>query len=191
MISLRVLLFWISFLPLTAHLQSEPNYLNLKEANQLNPDSVFYLDLSREGLKEIPVEILKFKHLKGLDLSNNKLDSLPANFLFPKLEILNLNNNKFRVFPSVICLHTSLSHLMIAKNHLSEIPSCIGELYNLENLEIWFNVITILPETLAQLNKLKSIDIRGMNYSEEFQEKWNTLLPRTKIEFDNGCDCGL
>lgn len=186
-----MLVFWIILLPLIGHTQTEPIYLKLKEAKLIHPDSVFYLDISRDGLKEIPTEILLFKNLKGLDLSNNKLDSLPNTFIFHQLETLNLTNNKFRVFPPVICKNTGLTKLLMGKNYLTEIPECIGELYNLETLDIWFNVITVLPESLTQLNKLRSMDIRGMNYSEEFQEKWNKLLPRVKIEFDNGCDCGL
>lgn len=178
-------------LPLTVLSQTEPEYLNLREAKRIHPDSVFFLSLSREGLKEIPEEILVFKNLKGLDLSNNKLDSLPNTFIFHQLETLNLTNNKFRVFPPAICKNTGLTKLLMGKNYLSEIPECISQLYNLETLDIWFNVITVLPESLTQLNKLRSMDIRGMNYSEEFQEKWNTLLTRVKIEFDNGCDCGL
>jgi len=186
-----VFIFWIILLPLIGHSQAEPVYLKLKDAKQIHPDSVFYLDLSREGLKEIPTEIIAFKNLKEIDLSNNKLTNLPLDFIFPELSILNLTNNKLHEFPSVICKNTGLTKLLMGKNYLTEIPECIGELYNLELLDIWFNIISILPESLTQLNKLRSIDIRGMNYSEEFQEKWNKLLPRTKIEFDNGCDCGL
>jgi len=178
-------------LPLIGHSQTEPIYLKLKDAKLIHPDSVFYLDLSREGLKEIPIEILVFKNLNGIDLSNNKLNSLPPAFIFDQLSFLNLTNNKFHEFPSVICKNTGLTKLLMGKNYLTEIPECIGELYYLETLDIWFNVISVLPESLAQLNKLRTIDIRGMNYSEEFQEKWNRLLPRVKIEFDNGCDCGL
>lgn len=178
-------------LPLIGHSQTEPIYLKLKDAKLIHPDSVFYLDLCRAGLKEIPQELFKYTNLKGLDLSNNKLDSLPNNFIFKQLETLNLTNNKFSVFPPVICKNTSLRHLKIGKNYLTEIPECIGELIFLEKLDVWFNIITVLPESLSELRHLKTIDIRGMNYSEEFQEKWNTLLPRVKIEFDNGCDCGL
>lgn len=178
-------------IPIIGISQTDPSYISLKEAKAIDPDSVFYLDLSRKGLKEIPTEILSFKNLIGIDLSNNKLNNLPPDFIFPNLSILNLTNNKFHDFPLVICKNTGLTKLLMGKNYLSEIPECIGELYNLELLDIWFNVITVLPESLAKLNKLRSMDIRGMNYSEEFQEKWNKLLPRVKIEFDNGCDCGL
>ena len=181
----------IVLLPLTGLSQTEDEYLNLREAELIHPDSVFFLSLSREGLKEIPEEIFVFKNLKGIDLSNNKLATLPPNFIFPHLEHLNLSNNKFHEFPWVICKNTSLKTLELGKNYLTEIPECISELIFLEKLDVWFNIITVLPESLSELRHLKTIDIRGMNYSEEFQEKWNTLLPRVKIEFDNGCDCGL
>lgn len=178
-------------MPLIGHTQTEPIYLKLKDAKLIHPDSVFYLDLSREGLKEIPNEIITFKNLKGIDLSNNKLATLPPDFIFPHLEHFNLTNNKFEIFPWIICENTALKTLELGKNYLTEIPECISALVLLEKLDVWFNTITVLPESLSELRHLKTIDIRGMNYSEEFQAKWNALLPRVKIEFDNGCDCGF
>lgn len=181
----------MSLIPLMGQSQTEKNYLSLKEALLINPDSVFYLDLSKEGLTEVPPYIFDYKHLKGIDLSKNKLSELPLNFVFNELEELILTNNKFYDFPEVICKNKSLKTLIIAKNHLKEIPECIGELTELVTLEIWFNTITVLPESLTNLRKLRTIDIRGMNYGDDFQAKWNKLLPWVKIEFDNGCNCGF
>ncbi len=164
---------------------------SLEEAYAVHPDSVYRLDLSKNQLKEVPLEVLQFKNLRELNLSKNKLTKLPNGFIFEHLEVLHLTKNKFETFPTVICSNINLTQLFMGKNHLSELPSCIGELKELIILDVWFNTISILPESLSELKKLKSFDIRGMNYSNEFQKKWQDLLPWVEIQFDTGCDCGL
>jgi len=42
-----------------------------------NPEKVFRLNLSRHKLKVFPADIFKLKNLRDLDLSHNKLDSIP------------------------------------------------------------------------------------------------------------------
>ena len=43
----------------------------------------------------------------------------------------------------------------------------------------------------TELKNLKSFDLRGMNYSDEFQKEWRDKLPWVTIQFDVGCDCGI
>jgi Leucine-rich repeat (LRR) protein len=50
-------------------------YLSIDEALE-SPNAVYNLDLSRKNLKELSIEIKKFKNLKELNLSNNNLTSL-------------------------------------------------------------------------------------------------------------------
>jgi hypothetical protein len=45
-------------------------YVRLDEARTMNPDSVLYLDIGSMGLKEFPNEVLKYKNLKELSLTN-------------------------------------------------------------------------------------------------------------------------
>lgn len=55
-------------------------YTSLNSANKTNPDSVFGLDLTSQGLLDFPKQILKFKNLKYLNISSYNwsevLDSL-------------------------------------------------------------------------------------------------------------------
>ena len=191
MTRLLAFIFWVILFQNNAISQKDYLFESLEEARTVHPDSVYRLDLSRNQLKEFPLEVLKFKNLRELDLSKNKLTELPNGFVFENLEVLHLTKNKFEVFPTVICSNIALRQLFMGKNHLSELPNCIGELQELIILDAWFNTISILPESLSQLKKLKSFDLRGMNYSDEFQKKWNDLLPWIEIQFDVGCDCGI
>ncbi|MDB4088546.1 hypothetical protein N9544_02875 [Flavobacteriales bacterium] len=57
-------------------------------------DSVTFLDLSGQGLKEFPKAIREFKNLQGIDLSNNEIKKIPK-FIgeLKKLDYINLEQN--------------------------------------------------------------------------------------------------
>lgn len=169
--------------------QPQRIFYSLEEAAQTSVDSVFRLDLSKKKYHEIPVEIYRYKNLTELDLSQNKLTFLPDNFYFPNLEILNLEKNDLDTFSTCICEITTLKQLYLGRNEIRYFPECIANLQNLVILDAWFNPIEDLPMALTSLKKLRSMDLRGITYSKDFQKKWNALLPWVKIEFDLGCDC--
>lgn len=191
MIKRLVFIFWISLIAGAGFSQSNYLFPSLEKALLVHPDSVYRLDMSRSKLTEIPVELFQFKNLVELNLSKNKLTSLPSEFIFEHLEVLHLTKNKFEDFPTVLCKNRTLKQLFFGKNSLSELPECIGELTNLVILDVWFNTVSILPESMIKLRKLRSFDLRGMNYSDAFQAKWRKLLPWVEIQFDLGCDCGI
>ncbi len=60
----------------SAQLLAAPVYDNLEEALK-NPNSIYRLSLKGKKLKKFPMEIIQFKYLQELDISHNKLDSLP------------------------------------------------------------------------------------------------------------------
>lgn len=91
-------------------------YSSLKQALKINPDSVFYLDLRNQDLKEFPREILLFKNLKYLDLKSisrlEYVDSLPQEERIKRKEAIKKNpdlaygimfkSNKIAEFPDEI-----------------------------------------------------------------------------------------
>ncbi|MBD3636024.1 MAG: leucine-rich repeat domain-containing protein [Crocinitomicaceae bacterium] len=183
--------FWISLL-LGCNIclaQEDKMFKSLEEALSVPADSVYRLDLSRNKLTAIPAEIYRFTNLRELDLSKNKLASLPKEFHFKDLRILHLTKNKFEEFPEAVCQNTSLRNLFMGKNNIKIIPDCISNLKDLIVFDIWFNPIEELPESLTQLRNLRSLDLSGITFTKEQQEKWAKMLHWVKIEFEPACKC--
>jgi Leucine-rich repeat (LRR) protein len=180
----------IPLLSIDAFGQKNKLYTSLEEALAAPADSVYRLDLSKQKLDSLPQEVMTFKNLRELHLEKNRLTSLPDNFYFEDLRILDISKNKLENFPEALCKVPSLRRLYISKNKIDSLPDCIGNMSDLIELDAWFNPIDYLPESLTQLRNLRSLDLRGMNFTNEFQQKWQEKLPWVKIEFDLGCDCG-
>jgi len=188
----NVVLFWVIFLSLPTSSFSQKNraFNSIEATKGIHCDSVYQLDLSKQKLTQLPIEILSFKNLTILNLSKNKLTKLPSNFYqLKQLTHLDLSKNKFTIFPISLCSTVSLIDLKIGRNDITLLPKCIGQLTNLEHLDIWDNQISALPDTFSKLIKLKTLDYRGVNFSSKTQAQIQALIPWVKIEFDLGCDC--
>ena len=90
------------------------------------------LNLSHQGLSEVPAEIAHMKHLRVLDLSYNNLTVIPeALFKLPHLRTL-----------------------VVSHNHISSLPFALGT-SSIQDLIVDYNNIDfILPITLTGLRKL-------------------------------------
>jgi Leucine-rich repeat (LRR) protein len=179
----------ILLLPFLSTFAQADRIYTYEELSTANPDSVFRLDLSKNKFHQVPSDIYKFKNVTEVNLSQNKLTSLPDEFYFPNLQVLILEKNDLDTFSQAICNNTTLTQLLMGKNDIQVVPECIGNLTELTVFDIWFNPIHELPLSLTQLKKLRYMDLRGVTFSNDFQKKWTTLLPWVKIEFDLGCDC--
>lgn len=119
-------------------------------------DKLKVLDVSRNLLKELPVELGKLTQLATLNASNNEIELLPPFVTNLKLSVLDLSNNKLKIFPD-IC-HAELSNISEVKingNFIEEIPSNINVLPILKYLDVSKNKIKTLPGELVDCTKLK------------------------------------
>ncbi|MBN4072659.1 leucine-rich repeat domain-containing protein [Crocinitomix catalasitica] len=170
--------------------QKDKIYYSLEEALAAPVDSVYRLDLSKNKLDSLSKEIVKLTRLRELNLEKNKLSSLPENFRFKDLRTVNLAKNKFKKFPEELCQIPSIRQLLLGKNEIAELPECIEFIKNLIVIDLWFNPIESLPEGLTKLRNLRTLDLRNINFNNDFQKLWTEKLSWVKIEFDLGCDCG-
>ena len=114
-----------------------PNLLELPSLNELN--------LSHNDLINIPDVPEWSASLLVLDLSYNRLSSLPNSAVAPALRNLNISNNRFRIVPHCVCSFINLSTLNIAHN--SEIVALPSELGRLKK-----NLLILNLEGLNDLN---------------------------------------
>ncbi len=103
---------------------------------------------------------------RALDLSRQKLDSLPAQLgNYPALQVLLLEGNQLRELPPSIKVLSNLQSLILYDNQLSSLPKEIGQLSNLQELNLSFNQLTSLPKEIGQLANLQSLILGGNQLS--------------------------
>jgi Leucine-rich repeat (LRR) protein len=115
------------------------NYLNSL------PEDIECIDLRSRNLTFIP-SLKRFKNLKELNCSFNKLTSLPS--LNENLRELNCSYNQLTSLP---CLNEKLKYLNCMSNQLTSLPS-LNE--NLQTLHCSSNKLTLLPSLNENLQSL-------------------------------------
>jgi internalin A len=90
--------------------------------------NIYDLNLSRSGLDTLCSSLFQFNNLVTLDLSWNRLKSLPNVFYssFPRLNLLNMENNNLTDIPNDFCKLTNISYLVISNNYISKLPEDLG-----------------------------------------------------------------
>eukprot|EP00112_Aurelia_sp_Birch-Aquarium-sp1_P004582 Seg152.4 transcript_id=Seg152.4/GoldUCD/mRNA.D3Y31 product="Leucine-rich repeat-containing protein 57" protein_id=Seg152.4/GoldUCD/D3Y31 len=120
--------------------------------------------LNGKGLKELPPEFSRLsKVLRTTDLSNNRLEELPAIIgEFKNLKSLTVNNNRLESIPDVLGNLTKLETLSLNGNRLTMIPSTIFiKMKNLTTLSLCNNKLRIFPVEICELTKLNVVDLSG------------------------------
>lgn len=164
-----------------------------------------------EGLTEFPIELFEWSDtLEILDLSNNKLSSLPADFgKFKKLKIVFFANNEFREFPKVLadcpelsmvgfksnkieCIPENafpkkLRWLILTDNQIACLPNSIGNCEQLQKCALAGNQLTHLPSEMANCRNLELLRISA-NQLQELPQ-WLIELPRLSWLAFSGNPC--
>ena len=116
------------------------------------PEDRRILTIECIGITILP-NLSRFKNLKELYCSNNKLTSLPIT-LPQSLEILYCSNNKLTSLPDLTTL-TNLKTFYCNKNKLTSLPTTLPE--SLRTLYCCDNKLTALPD-LTRLTNLKELN---------------------------------
>ncbi|XCN71225.1 MAG: COR domain-containing protein [Candidatus Electrothrix aestuarii] len=120
------------------------------------------LDLSMEGLTELPPELFQVKNLTVLDLSFNELSSLPPElFKLKSITSLDLGQNQLTELPPDLSKLTNLTTLGLDINERSSLPPELFQLTNLTELFLTGNQLTSLPPELFQLTNLTELNLSG------------------------------
>jgi len=164
-------------------------FTSLEEA-LLNSDSVYRLKL-KERLQQVPAEVFtSFPNLHELDLSKNRLKTIPAEIgMLKKLKRLLLFKNQIATLPPEIGELEKLQELIINNNNLEALPDEISNLKNLRYLDMWSNNISVLPNSMFEMHTLEIVDLRVIFMTEQEQEDIRSLLPNVKVHLDQHCNC--
>lgn len=145
----------------TATQTNKENESNTSEVPEVETESIragAILDLSGQGLTEVPQYVFQRLGIEKLDVSNNLLEgSLQA-------EVRHLSN---------------LIELDLSYNSFTGVPAEVGQLSKLQVLNLSHNTLTGLPLELGNLQNLKILDLRGNAYAKEDVVQIRAALPQT------------
>ncbi|RKR14046.1 uncharacterized protein DUF1963 [Maribacter vaceletii] len=122
---------------------SNYQFISLKETETASPNDVCFLNLENPNFVSFPKNILAFKNLESLSISQRS-----NNWQNQKLPL--------KEVPKEISKLTKLKTLHFSGTSIQELPKAIGKLTNLEQLSLGNNLLFALPNGVWQLPKLKN-----------------------------------
>lgn len=141
-------------------IQSRQKAYNISNAQDYTEGNV---DLSDKNLTEVPTNVFSLKDIIGLDLSYNKLLSVPPQIsrLASTVKALDLTNNRLTSLPESIGKMFRLHTLVVDDNQLTRLPRSIVDLNNLTILSVQNNRLTQLPSDINKLYSLRRLNVSG------------------------------
>lgn len=115
------------------------------------------LEITHEGIQNIPEEILNYKELKQLYLGSNKISKFPQGFFenLKNITSLNLSYNKIQIIPKEISMLKNLVSFIADHNEIYIIePDGITNCLELCKLDLRFNQIKELTLSNPKLEKI-------------------------------------
>lgn len=158
-----------NFPPSLEHLQASYCKLARVDTRMLSLRRLRKLDLSHNCIKKLPATIGDLVCLQELNLHNNHLEAfsvaLCGSTLRKSLRSLNLSQNRLRALPAQFCQLQELTHLRLDDNELVQLPFKIGQLRQLRLLSAARNKLPFLPDDFTKLS-LENLDLFGNPFEQ-------------------------
>ncbi|XP_033634116.1 leucine-rich repeat protein 1-like [Asterias rubens] len=144
------------------------------------------LDLSKNRIRTLPDDPGQSTALVELKLADNLLERLPPalclSSLRNTLQFLDLAGNNLKFLPPQICEMTSLLRLHVANNQLTTLPENFGRLEKLRFFSAQENQMVVLPFSFMDLS-MDEVDLSGNCFQLAEQEASASHMQRTSEEF--------
>ena len=139
-------------------------------------DTLELLDLSGNAFDALPDDLHRFRRLRILFASNNRLTALPASLgECPALEMMGFKSNAIAHVPGE-ALPARLRWLILTNNALTTLPDALGQRPRLQKLMLAGNRLSALPESLRAAPALELLRIAANRF--ERLPDWLPTLPR-------------
>lgn len=147
-------------------------YLSNRKYNLLDVTDV---DLSNNGLQEVPNELEEWYCVTNLALACNGIRTIPNFFVnFCLLHTLDMSNNLLVNVPSFLSYLKNLMILRLQNNKIVGLPSEIGKLKSCQELDVSGNQIRLVPEEIGNMESLFHLDL-SRNQVEALPESISKL----------------
>lgn len=144
------------------------------------------LDISENGLVEMPVSVLNMATLKHLWFVGNPIEKLPADIARLKaLVYLNLDRTTLVQLPDELGSLSELRFLRLNDTHVESFPESLGLLSNMRRLYARNTKLKEVPRVLASWRSLEDIAFDGTEI--DAVPDWLVALPKLKRVSFAGC----
>ncbi|KAK2952768.1 putative DNA mismatch repair protein Mlh1 [Blattamonas nauphoetae] len=143
------------------HVSLVGNFLAQLPANLSFWQFVTFLDLSENKLNSLPDGISACANLEVLLLKRNLFTKLPEHLdNVPKLSYLDVSFNKLVLLAATkINLGKTITVLNLSGNELVALPNQLNNLTSLSRLIVSDNLLQVIPESLASCDHLSYVDV--------------------------------
>jgi len=162
--------------PLQSSISLRENLQVWPEALYRHAETLEVLDLSDNALSSLPADFSRFNKLKRLFLTNNQFREIPAVLAqCPHLQMVSFKGNQLQSFAAGV-FSDALQWLILTDNQLTELPEDFGRYAQLKKLALAGNRLSKLPDSMQQCQQLGLIRL-SLNGFEQFPD-WLFQLPK-------------
>ncbi|NEQ46071.1 MAG: serine/threonine-protein kinase [Leptolyngbya sp. SIOISBB] len=139
-------------------------------------ESLEILDLSNNRLSSLPDDLPRLRNLKVIFLNGNQFETVPEVLAqCPKLSMISFKSNQLTNL-SETALPRQTRWLILTNNRLTTLPASLGKLTNLQKLMLAGNCLQSLPTELSTCLNLELIRLAANQLSA--LPSWLLSLPR-------------
>ena len=139
-------------------------------------ETLEYLDLSDNSLSELPADFAQLKKLRILFLSNNHFQRFPTVLSqCPELSMVGFKANQIVELPDG-ALPAKIRWLILTDNRLEALPRSIGNHHHLQKVMLAGNRLTTLPDEMAHCINIELLRISANRLAT--LPAWLVTLPK-------------